>query len=98
MSAFDDPDRSPEEVWIRAFPTVGKMLDGRWEVFAACQTCDLKATVSLALVARLSGPNFRLWGTSRKCVRRGCPGRMHLRGKPPKGGVWLDLTRARERS
>jgi len=79
---------------MRAFPTAGRMRDGGWEVFATCQTCDLKADLSLSLVVALSGPGHVLWGTTRDCVRRGCAGRMHLRGLPPRRTAWIDLTRA----
>ena len=90
------PDRIPDQEWQAAYPSVERMIVGKWEIIGRCELCELQLHVSLTLLARLSGPKYSVWGTTRACPRLGCTGRIYLRGKPPQRGTWFDLSRTRE--
>ena len=47
---------------MRAYPSIERMLVGKWSLRGACEICDLKLTVSLALLERVCGPKYSLWG------------------------------------
>ena len=88
-----NPDKIPMDEWRRFYPTVDKMIEGRWRITGRCRICELKVSVSLALIARLSGGSYSLWGTTRACPREDCSGRVQLLGKPPQKDVWVDISR-----
>lgn len=79
--------------WRSRAPTVGRLIDERWTVFAGCEVCDLTMDVRLEVVAQARGRDFSLWGgRSVRCRRRHCLGRMrfYVIARPEEGPMWME--------
>jgi hypothetical protein len=74
-------DRISTVEWRAKCETVADLARDRIEVISVCGKCDLRMTVDLRLIARVSGPATSLWNRKAPCKRIGCSGVVVFRAK-----------------
>jgi hypothetical protein len=78
-----NPDRIGVADRYRHGATVALMIANGWEVISVCRSCGLQMSVRLDWIARINGPQTRLWNRKARCRRLLCQGVTEFWGKAP---------------